>query len=348
MTVDRCLLGLWYGPAWRTAPLWPLEAIYGLGVRSRRAAYGSGLLGCEDVGAPVIVVGNLTVGGTGKTPIASWLAGDLRARGFATGIVLRGYGGRHSGGPLRVTRDTDPALAGDEAVLHAHRGAELVFVSGDRAAAARAAVAAGAQIVVSDDGLQHLRLGRQFEIVVIDAERGLGNGHLLPAGPLREPGSRLATVDAVVVTDRGQAASDTVARYGSRAIRARLTAGYAVNLIDGTRRVLAEFRGRRVSALAGIGHPEAFFAALRVEGLEVETHALPDHAVLDSGSLAWARDMTVLMTEKDAVKCRRHARPDWWYVDLEVTFDPPRAGWELVAQVLATVGRDRFAGGHSG
>ena len=191
MTVERRLLGLWYGPAWRTVALWPLEALYRLIVGLRRRAYRSGLLAREDAGAPVVVVGNLSVGGTGKTPIASWLASALRARGLVTAVVLRGYGGRHTGTPLRVTPDTDPAIAGDEAVLHAQRGAELVFVARDRVQAARAAVAAGAQFVVSDDGLQHLRLARQYEIAVVDAARGLGNGHVLPAGPLREPGSRL-------------------------------------------------------------------------------------------------------------------------------------------------------------
>ncbi len=137
MTVERRLLGLWYGPAWRTVALWPLEALYRLIVGLRRRAYRSGLLAREDAGAPVVVVGNLSVGGTGKTPIASWLASALRARGLVTAVVLRGYGGRHAGTPLRVTPDTDPAIAGDEAVLHAQRGAELVFVGRDRVQAAR-------------------------------------------------------------------------------------------------------------------------------------------------------------------------------------------------------------------
>jgi tetraacyldisaccharide 4'-kinase len=347
MTLERRLLGLWYGPAWRTAVLWPIEALYRLAVRWRRAAYRSGFLEREDAGAPVVVVGNLTVGGTGKTPIASWLAAELGARGYVVAVVLRGYGGRHTGVPLQVTRDTDPAVAGDEAVLHAHRGAQLVFVGSDRTAAARAAVAAGAQIVVSDDGLQHLRLARQYEIVVIDAKRGLGNGHLLPAGPLREPGCRLAAVDAIVVADRGSGEVD-LTRFGSRAIRARLTPGRAVNLLDGSRRELADFRGHRVHALAGIGHPDAYFAALRASGLDVDAHTLPDHAVIDPESLGWARDATVLMTEKDAVKCLRFARPGWWYVDLEVAFEPPTAAGELVAQVLAAARRNPVGGGRVG
>ena len=348
MSLERRLLGLWYGPAWRTAALWPLEALYGLVVRSRRAAYQNGLLEREDAGAPVVVVGNLTVGGTGKTPIASWLAAELRARGHVVAVVLRGYGGRQTGAPLQVTRGSDPAIAGDEAVLHAHRGAELVFVGSDRTAAARAAVAAGAQIVVCDDGLQHLRLARQYEIAVIDAERGLGNGHLLPAGPLREPGRRLATVDAIVVTDRGSSGESGAARFGPRAVRARLIPGMAVNLVDGSRRELADFRGQRVHAIAGVGHPDAYFRALRAVGLDIDAQALPDHAVIDRASLDWARDATVLMTEKDAVKCQGFARPGWWYVDLDVAFEPPSAAGELVAQVLAAARRNPVGGGPVG
>lgn len=334
MTVATRLLELWYGPAWRTLALWPLEAIYRLATALRRRAYRSGLVTSEDAGVPVAVVGNLSVGGTGKTPIASWLAGELRARGLATAVVLRGYGGRHAGVPLRVTPDTDPELAGDEAVLHARRGASLVFVARDRVAAARAAVAAGAQFVVSDDGLQHLHLRRQFEIAVVDGARGLGNGHVLPAGPLREPPHRLAEVDAVVVTERGDSTCGGIGHYGSQAIRVRLRTGAAVNLIDGRRRNLAEFRGEPLLAVAGIGHPEAFFAALRAQGLEITARALPDHAVLDVASVGAVRDATVLMTEKDAVKCRRFARPDWWFVDLEVAFEPPSAAAGLVARVL--------------
>jgi tetraacyldisaccharide 4'-kinase len=295
-----------------------------------------------------VVVGNLTVGGTGKTPIASWLVGQLQARGLVVGLVLRGYGGRYSGEPLRVTRDTDPAMAGDEAVLHAHRGAQLVFVDSDRAAAARAAVAAGAQIVVSDDGLQHLRLARQFEIVVIDGERGLGNGHLLPAGPLREPARRLAAVDSIIVTDRGRPGGLAIERIARGAIRARLVAGSAVNLVDGRRRELSGFRGEQIHAVAGVGHPEAFFAALRAGGLDIEAHALPDHATLDPARVGWADDRTVLMTEKDAVKCRRFARSGWWFVDLEVKFEPASAGTDLVAQVLAIARRHTVEGGSVG
>ena len=348
MTLERGVLGLWYGPPWRTVVLWPLEALYRLVVTLRRWAYERALLKREDPGAPVVVVGNLTVGGTGKTPLANWLAGELNKSGIVTAVVLRGYRGRHSGAALRVTPDTDPRIAGDEAVLHARRGAALVFVGHDRTAAARAAVQAGAHLVVSDDGLQHLRLLRQYEIAVLDAARGLGNGHLLPAGPLREPATRLAEVDAVVITDRGAGITARAAAEPSNAIRVRLRPGDALNLVDGTRRSLAAFRGQPVHAIAAIGNPQAFFASLRTAGLSVNARAFPDHALLDAAALGWARDATVLMTEKDAVKCVRIAQPGWWFVDLELEFEPPSASDELVARVLEATRPGAHRGGRLG
>jgi tetraacyldisaccharide 4'-kinase len=344
MSVESRLLRLWYGPAWRTVALWPLEGVYRLVTALRRAAYRVGLLPRHSVGSPVVVVGNLTVGGTGKTPVAAWLAAQLRARGLRTAVILRGYGGRHDGAPLRVTHDSDPAIVGDEAVLHARRGADLVFVGRDRVAAARAAAAAGAQVVVCDDGLQHLRLVRQFEIAVVDAARGLGNGHLLPAGPLREPRSRLATVDAVVLADRGANAAATMTCSMPRAVHARLRLGAAVNLQSGARRALDSFRGETLKAVAGIGHPDAFFSALRSAGLTIEARAFPDHAPLDGAAMSWTGVATVLMTEKDAVKCRSFARPAWWYVDLELGIEPASAARELLVRVLDAAGLAHVSG----
>ncbi len=155
---------------------------------------------------PVVVVGNLTVGGTGKTPIALWLGRQLQLRGHRVGIVMRGYGARHSGAPRVVTAADDAAEVGDEALLHARRGPQVVVIGADRVAAARLAVEQGARIVVCDDGLQHLRLARDYEIAVVDAARGFGNRLLLPAGPLREPASRIETVDAVVLARRSVSA----------------------------------------------------------------------------------------------------------------------------------------------
>ena len=192
---------------------------------------------------PVVVVGNLTVGGTGKTPIALWLGRQLQLRGHRVGIVLRGYGARHSGAPRVVTAADDPAEVGDEALLHARRGPQVVVIGADRVAAARLAVEQGARIVVCDDGLQHLRLARDYEIAVVDAARGFGNRLLLPAGPLREPASRLETVDAVVLARRGASAESALRPRRPFVAEARFDSGPAVNLRSGERRELATFRG---------------------------------------------------------------------------------------------------------
>jgi tetraacyldisaccharide 4'-kinase len=282
-------------------------------------------------------VGNVTVGGTGKTPFAAWLARQIALRGHRVGVVLRGYGGRSGGGPRVVTPDSDPGEVGDEAVLHALRRPHVVVAGADRVAAARMAAGAGAEIIVCDDGLQHLRLERACEIVVIDAARGLGNGQLLPAGPLREPPARLEAADAVVLTQRGAPVPPRVAPRRPLTITARLSLGEAVNILSGERRSLDRFSHQPLHAVAGVGHPEAFFDGLRAAGLQIEAHALADHAALVPGALPFPASGTVLMTEKDAVKCRRFAGGDWWFVELEVDLERTATG-ELLALVLERAG----------
>jgi tetraacyldisaccharide 4'-kinase len=347
MKLDQRLQRLWYGPAWRSLPLWPLALLFRLLVALRRALYRLGVLRVHRVDGPVVVVGNITVGGTGKTPVAGWLARQLTLRGRRVGIVLRGYGGTHRGRPRVVTPQDDPRETGDEAVVHARRGAAVVVIGADRVAAARHALAAGAEIVVCDDGLQHTRLASDFTIAVVDAARLLGNGLPLPAGPLREPPSRLDAMDAVVITRRGGSAAGgagaTRVNTGFRpasplVITASLSAGQAVNLATGERRDLARFRANpRLHAVAGIGHPEAFFASLRASGLAFVEHALPDHARLEPEALPFETAATVLMTEKDAVKCQACGQPDWWWVDLEVEIE--RAAAEtLLTSILERTG----------
>jgi len=337
MTLEHALQRLWYGPRWASLPLWPLGWLFRAGVAVRRALYRAGAMRAERVPVPVVVVGNLTVGGTGKTPVAAWLAGQLALRGHRVGVVLRGYGGRASGQPRIVTADSDPAEVGDEAVLHALGGPRVVVAGADRVAAAHRAAEAGAEVVVCDDGLQHLRLARDVEIAVVDASRGLGNGKLLPAGPLREPPGRLEHVDAVVLTDRGRGHKAVVAWRGPLTVTARLALGDAVNLASSERRPLDAFRGRALHAVAGIGHPEAFFDALRGADLAIESHALADHAALDPAALPFPAAATVLMTEKDAVKCRSFAGADWWFVELGVHLERAAASaW--VALVLERAG----------
>ncbi len=338
MSLDARLQSVWYGPAWRSLPLWPLALLFRLLIAARAALYRAGFLATLHVDVPVIVVGNLTVGGTGKTPVAAWLARQLSARGRRVGVVLRGYGGSHRGAPRQVQADDDPAQVGDEAVLHAQGGVHVVVVGADRVAAARMAAALGAEVVVCDDGLQHTRLARDYEIAVVDGERGLGNGWMLPAGPLREPASELESVHAVIVTDRGGQPRKAPVLHDPLLIAAKLRLGVAVNLKTGEARPLELFAPLDgLHAIAGIGHPAAFFQGLMERGLRVQMHALPDHAVLDAASWPFPADATVLMTQKDAVKCAAVARPNWWWVELEVSVDRTDAA-ALLESILDRTG----------
>lgn len=288
----------------------------------RRAAYRRGWARSHAVARPVIVIGNLTVGGTGKTPLTVWLAYHLRQRGFEVGLVSRGYGRSES--RLRVVAADSPwQEVGDEPLILHRRTGCTTIVASDRVAGARALVERGAQVVLSDDGLQHLRMARSCEIIVIDAARGFGNGHVLPAGPLRESGSRARTADALVVNGgvEGAPLRGVSQELGAAAMRMRLTATEARMLAgSGQAQPLDAFRGRPVHAVAGIGNPPRFFADLRVRGLEVIEHAFPDHHALSAADLDFGDDLAVLMTEKDAVKCRQLAEPRLWYVPVEATF----------------------------
>ena len=321
MSLDKSLQRTWYGPKWRALPLLPLAWIFGAVVALRRWLYRAGILRTHHVDIPVIVVGNITVGGTGKTPVAAWIARQLKARGRRVAVVLRGYGGSYRGPPRLITLSDNPAIVGDEALLHARRGAAVVVIGADRVAAAELARREGAEVVVCDDGLQHLRLGRDVEVAVVDGLRKLGNGWLQPAGPLREPASRLESVHAIVQTERGTSTPPLEAG-GPLHVTARLQLGDAVRVTTGERRSLQSFATvTDLHAFAAVGHPEAFFAALRAEGLHVTVHSLRDHAVLDASRLPFPPQATVLMTEKDAVKCAAFSQPDWWWVDLELHLD---------------------------
>jgi tetraacyldisaccharide 4'-kinase len=339
VSIDTALQRLWYGPAWRSMPLWPLALLFRFGVALRAQAFRAGVLRTQEAGVPVIVVGNVTVGGTGKTPVAAWVARLLTVRGRRVGIVLRGYGGNPRRDVRIVGLSDNPSEVGDEALLHARRGVHVVVVGADRVAAARLAAQHGAEVIVCDDGLQHLRLARDYEIAVVDGERGFGNGWLLPAGPLREAPGRLESVHALIATQRGQTGSRWSRRFsGPMLVDVRLALGAAVNLVNGERRSLTAFAGvGGLHAVAGVGHPAAFFAGLRESGLDPVEHPLPDHASLDPGALPFPADATVLMTEKDAVKCRGFGQPGWWWVDLEVRVDRTEAE-ALLASIYERTG----------
>ena len=274
--------------------------------------YAARLRKSTQMSLPVVVVGNLTVGGTGKTPLVCWLVARLTDLGFKPGVVTRGFGG--SSGTVRlIGASDDPKIVGDESILLARRTGVPVAIGRDRPAASQLLVNAGCDVVVSDDGLQHYALARDCEIVVIDGDRRFGNGWLLPAGPLREAPARLGRADAIVVNG-GRALLDG-------ALSMRLEAKSALSLIGNAAKPLDEFAGRSVHAVAGIGNPERFFNMLRAHGIEVVGHPLPDHAQLRTTDICFADGRPVLMTEKDAVKCGRIAGPGHWYVPVTASFD---------------------------
>ena len=322
---DR-LVAAWYAPRLTalTLPLTPLALVFGVAAALRRLCYRRGWFAVQRLPVPVVVVGNLSVGGVGKTPLVEALARELATRGWHPGIVSRGYGrdtGHDEAAPILVTTDADPATVGDEPLLLARRG-HRVAVARDRVAAGRALLAAHPQcdVIIADDGLQHYRLGRVAEIAVVDAVRGLGNGWLLPAGPLREPRSRLATVTVAVLNRADGVARDP--RFAG-ALTMTLDPG-RLRRVDGHALPAAPrvFTGRRVHAVAGIGHPQRFFAQLRVLGIEALEHPFPDHHRFAPGDLAFGDDLPVLMTEKDAVKCRAFADERCWYLPVEARLDP--------------------------
>ena len=310
---------LWYEDSPDLALLAPLGWIYGGLVGARRAAYRSGLVRVRRLARPVIVVGNLTVGGTGKTPLTIYLARELLAQKLRVGIVSRGYG-RRDAAARYVQPDSDWRDVGDEPVIIARRTGCPTMVAADRVAAARTLIARGAEVILADDGLQHLALGRDCEIVVIDGSRGFGNGRLLPAGPLREPVAALGRADLVVVNGEARHHSLTgVLAAGT--LTMRLAAQPAVRLDGrGPARELTSFAGQRLHAVAGIGNPQRFFAELAALGLEVIAHPFPDHHPFIAPEVAFADDLPVLMTEKDAVKCAPFANARLWCVPVSATF----------------------------
>jgi tetraacyldisaccharide 4'-kinase len=305
---------LWARNSVLTVLLLPFAALFAVVSSLRRLAYRHGWLSSVAVGVPVIVVGNITAGGSGKTPLVIWLVDWLRARGYRPGVVSRGYGGM-ARDCMEVEPDSRPAEVGDEPLLIRIRTGAPVVVGRDRVAAARTLLARhpGVDVIVSDDGLQHYRLQRDVELAVVDAATGLGNGWPLPAGPLREPASRLGRVDAVIEVVRGAAPPQP----SNGAWRADYTAGQAYRLrAPREKRALRELPQREWLAATGIGRPQGFFDMLQAHGVRFSPRAFADHHAFQAGDLP--ADAAVLMTEKDAVKCLAFAGTDWWAVELNV------------------------------
>ncbi|HCM9559345.1 tetraacyldisaccharide 4'-kinase [Enterobacter cloacae] len=320
---------IWSGES----PLWllllPLSWLYGLVSGIIRLLYRLGLKRAWRAPVPVVVVGNLTAGGNGKTPVVIWLVEQLQKRGIRPGVVSRGYGGKAAYYPLLLTPDTTTAEAGDEPVLIYQRTGAPVAVSPVRSDAVQALLAEhDVQIIITDDGLQHYALARDKEIVVIDGVRRFGNGWWLPAGPMRERASRLKSVDAVIV-------NGGVAQPGE--IPMQLQPGMAINLLTGERQAVSRLPA--LVAMAGIGHPPRFFATLEQCGARLEKRfPLADHQALvaEQVDALTTSGQTLIMTEKDAVKCRAFAKENWWYlpVDAELSGEQPE---HLLQELIALV-----------
>ena len=307
----------WYHRGLLAWLLWPASLLFRFAVAARRLLYWLRILPNRHPGIPVLVVGNLTAGGSGKTPLVIWIAEHLKKKGWSPGIVSRGYGARIDA-PRAATIADDAAAVGDEPILLSRRSGCPVWVGADRVAVIAALRAANTHvdIVLLDDGLQHYRLRRDLEIAVVDA-RGFGNGFLLPAGPLREPASRLSSVDAVV------SHGASVRGYAMKLAGAELH-----RMTDAAeRRPASTFAGQKVHAVAGIGDPNRFFLHLTRLGVNLVPHPFPDHHRFEAKDLEFGDEAPVLMTEKDAVKLRRVARPNWWVLPVTAELDAAFGDW---------------------
>ncbi|MFT5781318.1 MAG: tetraacyldisaccharide 4'-kinase [Pseudomonas sp.] len=321
MSFAERLVQAWYHGHPVLRLLRPLEWLYRAVVRRKRANFVAGRGTIYRAPVPVLVVGNITVGGTGKTPFILHLIEHCRARGLRVGVVSRGYGAAPPSWPWRVTAEQPAAQAGDEPLLIVQRSAVALVIDPDRARAAQALLRTEPlDLILCDDGLQHYRLARDLELVLIDAARGLGNRRCLPAGPLREPLERLQTVDALLYNG---ASAD---RDDGFAFTLQPTA--LVNLLTGERQSLDFFPpGQAVHAVAGIGNPQRFFATLKALHWQPLEHAFADHAQYSAEQLTFVPHLPLLMTEKDAVKCRAFAQADWWYLAVDARPSPAFSLW---------------------
>ncbi|MDD5275280.1 MAG: tetraacyldisaccharide 4'-kinase [Methylovulum sp.] len=305
-TLARWVENIWYKDSIIGTWLMPLGFLFSDIAQFRKFLYRLGMLKKHRLPVPVIVVGNITVGGTGKTPLIICLAKLLKEAGYRPGIISRGYGGQSASWPQSVDAGSDASQVGDEAVLMVKRTQCPVVVAPLRVAAAKQLLSeTDCNVILSDDGLQHYALDRDIEIAVIDGERRFGNGYCLPAGPLREPINRLQSVDFIVVNGEKVEANE---------LAMQLVGDMAVNIATGEQKPLAEFAAVACHALAGIGNPERFFKLLAAAGLACTTHSFPDHYQFQQADIVFADSDPVLMTEKDAVKCTAFASQQHWYL----------------------------------
>jgi len=307
------LINSWYQAHPIRWVLWPLSLVYCFVIFVRRTLYRLGLFKQTSLPVPVIIVGNISVGGTGKTPFVIWLAKQLKEAGFHPGIISRGYGGKAEHYPQVVTPNSDPHLVGDEPIIIRRQSACPMVVAPNRVAAAKQLLDQfDCNIIIADDGLQHYALARDIEVVIVDSQRLFGNQYCLPSGPLREPLSRLKQVDFIVHNGSEAAAEFTM----------EISQGLAINIADPSmNKKVSDFQQQAVHCVAGIGYPERFFNQLSKSGLTVLPHHFSDHHPFQASDLDFNDELNILMTEKDAVKCQHFAKKNMWYIPIEATIN---------------------------
>ncbi|OGT26397.1 MAG: tetraacyldisaccharide 4'-kinase [Gammaproteobacteria bacterium RIFCSPLOWO2_02_FULL_42_14] len=306
-------INFWNKKTFLSIFLFPISLLYRSIFFIRQKLFQWAILKSYCVEAPVIIVGNITVGGTGKTPLVIAIAHELKENGWKPAIITRGYRGKNKNWPVLVMQDSDPVLFGDEAVLLAKKTGVSVIAGPDRVADARYAIAqSDCNVIISDDGLQHYRLQRDIEIAVIDGSVRFGNGFCLPAGPLRESVSRLKTVDFVVTNGK--------AEVGEYAMQFVIDTFYLLNNPEKIITVDA-LKNKKIIAMAAIGNPERFFDQLRDFGLQFSKRIFPDHYFFQAKDLMCASDEIIIMTEKDAVKCSKFKNEKIWVASGGVTVD---------------------------
>ena len=326
MKFGERLLQAWYQGHPALYLLWPLEQLYRSVVKRKRQQFINGETQTYRAPVPVIVVGNITVGGTGKTPLILWLIEQCQAQGLRVGVVSRGYGARPPSFPWTVRATDSAEQAGDEPLLIVQRSGVPLVIAPERAQAVQQLLAEHTvDLVLSDDGLQHYGLARDLELVLIDAARGLGNQRCLPMGPLREPVERLQSVDAILFNGAQHDSDNGFAM--------QLQPTELVHVRSGRREALNYFpKQQKMHAVAGIGNPQRFFKTLEGLNWQPIAHAFADHAEFAPQDLQFADDLPILMTEKDAVKCRAFAADNCWY--LQVAAQPSSAFASWFAQRL--------------
>ncbi len=320
MSVDTTMQSIWYGNSRLAWLLLPFSWLFGALVALRCWLYRSGWLATVRVPKPVIVIGNISVGGTGKTPLVIWLANELLSRGFKIAVISRGYHGAATQWPQVVGKDSKASMVGDEAALIAQQTNAIVVVGPDRVSDAQKAIELGADIIISDDGLQHYRLHRDCEIAVVDGSRMLGNGYLLPAGPLREKSKRLKSVDLLLINQRDE--TPVHISVSRNYLQYRVTLRQLRSVKTGEVRALDTLRGQQVHVVTGIGNPHAFIRALQHMGIKVLPRILPDHALITKNDIHFGDALPVLMTAKDAVKCQLlDLENHYWIVEADAILD---------------------------